>query len=45
MYNDPKTVLEMCYRLMEKYTFKGRVEKVVKLKGLDLDTSKHHFTI
>ncbi|KAK2353296.1 plasma membrane ATPase [Trifolium repens] len=32
-------------RLMEKYTFKGRVEKVVKLKGLDLDTSKHHFTI
>ncbi|XP_045825548.1 plasma membrane ATPase-like isoform X1 [Trifolium pratense] len=32
-------------RLMEKNTLKGRVESVVKLKGLDLDTSKHHYTI
>jgi hypothetical protein len=45
MYNDPKPVLEMCYRLVEKHTFKGRIEKVVKLKGLDLDTSKNHYTV
>ncbi|GAU15201.1 hypothetical protein TSUD_09390 [Trifolium subterraneum] len=32
-------------RLMEMNTLKGRVESVVRLKGLDLDTSKHHYTI
>ncbi|KAK2453044.1 plasma membrane ATPase [Trifolium repens] len=32
-------------RLVEKNTFKGRIEKVVKLKGLDLDTSKNHYTV
>ncbi|KAJ4897128.1 plasma membrane-type protein [Raphanus sativus] len=32
-------------RLRELHTFKGHVESVAKLKGLDLDTSGHHYTL
>ncbi|XP_045820108.1 plasma membrane ATPase-like isoform X4 [Trifolium pratense] len=32
-------------RLLEKNTLKGRVESVVRLKGLDIDTSKNNYTI
>ncbi|XP_027189109.1 plasma membrane ATPase-like isoform X1 [Cicer arietinum] len=31
-------------RLMERNTLKGRVESVVKLKGLDIDTTKQNYT-
>ncbi|KAF3548226.1 hypothetical protein DY000_02005610 [Brassica cretica] len=32
-------------RLREIHTFKGHVESVAKLKGLDIDTSGHHYTL
>ncbi|KAG5378245.1 hypothetical protein IGI04_026087 [Brassica rapa subsp. trilocularis] len=32
-------------RLREIHTFKGHVESVVKLKGMDIDTSGHHYTL
>ncbi|KAH0943029.1 hypothetical protein HID58_002666 [Brassica napus] len=32
-------------RLREIHTFKGHVESVAKLKGLDIDTSRHHYTL
>jgi len=31
--------------LMERNTIKGRVELVVKLKGLDIETVKQNYTI
>ncbi|KAG2276755.1 hypothetical protein Bca52824_059310 [Brassica carinata] len=31
--------------LREIHTFKGHVESVAKLKGLDIDTSGHHYTL
>nr|VDC60237.1 unnamed protein product [Brassica rapa] len=39
-------VTESCLRsLREIHTFKGHVESVAKLKGLDIDTSGHHYTL
>ncbi|KAL0659361.1 hypothetical protein Bca4012_079946 [Brassica carinata] len=32
-------------RLREIHTFKGYVESVAKLKGMDIDTSGHHYTL
>ncbi|KAL4387992.1 hypothetical protein GQ457_09G008500 [Hibiscus cannabinus] len=32
-------------RLRELHTLKGHVESVVKLKGLDIDTSQQHYTV
>ncbi|GMH17959.1 hypothetical protein Nepgr_019800 [Nepenthes gracilis] len=32
-------------RLRELNTLKGHVESVVKLKGLDIDTNQHHYTV
>uniref|UniRef100_A0A7N0SVT6 Plasma membrane ATPase n=1 Tax=Kalanchoe fedtschenkoi TaxID=63787 RepID=A0A7N0SVT6_KALFE len=32
-------------RLRELNTLKGHVESVAKLKGLDIDTSNHHYTV
>ncbi|WZZ41376.1 hypothetical protein YC2023_037635 [Brassica napus] len=36
----------LCFdRLREIHTFKGHVESVAKLKGMDIDTSGHHYTL
>jgi len=32
-------------RLRELHTLKGHVESVVKLKGLDIDTIQHNYTV
>ncbi|ESW07792.1 hypothetical protein PHAVU_010G159400 [Phaseolus vulgaris] len=32
-------------RLRELHTLKGHMESVVKLKGLDIDTIQHHYTV
>ncbi|CAA7400718.1 unnamed protein product [Spirodela intermedia] len=32
-------------RLRERHTLKGHIECVVKLKGLDIDTMQHHYTV
>ncbi|KAK9947394.1 hypothetical protein M0R45_003020 [Rubus argutus] len=32
-------------RLRELHTLKGHVESVAKLKGLDIDTNQHHYTV
>jgi H+-transporting ATPase len=34
-----------CDRLRELHTLKGHVESVAKLKGLDIDTAGHHYTV
>ncbi|KAL5547645.1 hypothetical protein UlMin_002876, partial [Ulmus minor] len=32
-------------RLRELHTLKGQIESVVKLKGLDIETGHHHYTV
>lgn len=36
--------INLC-RLRELHTLKGHVESVVKLKGLDIDTIQHNYTV
>ncbi|XP_048605408.1 ATPase 1, plasma membrane-type-like [Brassica napus] len=43
--NEGYRELSQIVELREIHTFKGHVESVAKLKGMDIDTSGHHYTL